>query len=234
MGCEHNVRQMLGHLQALIFDHDGTLVDSEPLHAKAWSAVLQQYGVTHVFADHIQAIGRSALERAEGLVNEHSLSVTPTELLAKKHEAMDYFIDIEGIPLVSGVKRVIDWATAEGIKLGVSSGSSRHEVARSLQIHRLEDVFSAVSTSTDVQQTKPAPDVYLRTLDLMGVSVKNVVAIEDSAVGIESATGADLTTVAIWHDYVPEAWVQKAQKRFRKFSEIHTWLQQIYTTSTPC
>lgn len=211
-------------LRAIVFDHDGTLVDSEPMYARAWAKVLKGYGVPlYNFESYLSLIGRSASDAAELLIDEYDLKATAEQLLADRKQVVERMRIEDGVPLVTGVSNLIDWAVKQNLRLGISSGSNRDEVEASLHGHGLT-MFEAISTRSDVIKNKPAPDVYLRTLEQLEVKPSEAIAIEDSSTGIQSAKSAGLLTLAIQHSYTPLERLRESDVVFRNFSDILKYL----------
>ena len=215
-------------IRALILDHDGTLVDSEPVHHRAWVRVLKPLGVNYSFETYISAIGISAPVAARRLQEMFDLTLSPEELLERRWLALKAEIAENGVPLMPGVMNLIQWAKEVGLKLGVASGSDRSSVLSSLRAHTLEDDFEAVSTSTDVVKSKPAPDVYTRTIELLGVRAEEVIAVEDSPTGIQSAKEAQLMCLALRHSYIESHLLAEANHIFSSCEEILRHIRDIY------
>lgn len=181
---------------ALIFDCDGTLVDSEVLHAKALQMGLSEYGI-HLTAEEIQC-------RSAGITNSEFLkhveheqhSVFAVELGARV-EAITLVLAAGPVTAVAEAEQVTKWLSSKAIGLAVASNSSRLFVNRILQRVGLQAAFSGrIVTRDDVDAPKPAPDVYRLAAKLLMHPAADCVAVEDSPVGIRGARNAGMKVVA--------------------------------------
>jgi len=181
---------------ALLFDIDGTLVDSDPLHLKAFNQVFEPYG--HTF-------DKDRFDRElHGLANvEIGARLLPGEtperqleiLLEKEARFRD--IAAEGVEPVPGLLALMDWADAHGVPMIAVTNAPRLNAEQLLDAvnvrHRMRDVI----IGDELAHGKPHPLPYLEGLRRLGADPANSVAFEDSRTGIASATGAGIMTVGI-------------------------------------
>jgi beta-phosphoglucomutase len=190
-------------ISAVVFDFDGVLADSEPLHLRAYQEVLSEIGITlsrdeyyahYLGFDDVGAF--KAMGRAHGRDwDEHQIGA----LVARKIRVFDQVLastDVLYPAAVPCVERL-----ARRFALGIASGALRHEIEAVLRRTRLDRYFRFVVASGDTRHSKPAPDPYLRAAELHAVSSTSCVAIEDSRWGIASAQGAGMRCVGITHTY---------------------------------
>ncbi|NHO17897.1 HAD-IA family hydrolase [Acetobacter oeni] len=175
---------------ALIFDCDGTLVDTLPLYLKAWQAALQEVGGLDVEAAWFAGRGGYAEQMLLAAV-EKSFGVTldrPAIISATRRRVRE---TIEGlrcnVPVITVVR---EWAGR--LPLAVASSGSREVVEASLAAIGLLDVFSAIVTIEDVEHPKPAPDIYLLAARKLGVDPRLCVVFEDSHEGLKAARAAGM------------------------------------------
>ncbi|EWH12157.1 HAD-superfamily hydrolase [Catenovulum agarivorans DS-2] len=218
---------MLDKIEALLLDHDGTLVNSEPAQFEIWQEILAEYQVEYTFEDFIPRIGIPGNLTAEHLVERYQLPVAAAELAQIKEQQTDSYLQQKAFPLMPGISDIIDWAKVQQIKLAVVSGAERPSVMRSLQHHSLLSKVDCIVAGGDTSKNKPDPMPYLAALEHLQVSARCAVALEDSAGGIESATGANVTCVAIQHSFTPIAKLTKANKIFASHSDILAWLKSV-------
>lgn len=214
-------------IKALLLDHDGTLVNSEPCQFQIWQGILQSYGVDYQFSDFIPRIGIPGEITSAYLVKKYRLPISPAALAKVKEEQTDIFLQTNAFPLMPGIQTIINWAKENKIKLAVVSGAERASVVRSLQHHNLLNQLEVVVAGGDVEVSKPAPDCYLKALSELGINAEQAVAIEDSASGIQSAKAANLKCFAIQHDFTPAEKLSKADKYFSSHHLILDALKQL-------
>ena len=193
----------MADIRAIVFDFDGVLANSEPLHLRAYQAVLADLGIvldreeyyTHYLGfDDVTAF-RVISERRGRRWSDADIA----EILERKTVVFDDIVtssDVLYPEAVPCVRRL-----AESMPLGIASGALRHEIVAILRGADLEGCFQFIVAAGETAASKPAPDPYRRAAELHGVPAGQCVAIEDSRWGIESAKGAGLRCVGITQTY---------------------------------
>ncbi|WP_427028094.1 HAD family hydrolase [Halomonas sp. H2] len=185
-------------LRAILFDHDGTLVNSEPVHYRMWAEVLQRYGFTlseQQYKAHYAGVPTPA--NAVDLVQRFEIDETPQKLVEAKSAATCEYLEQQAFPLMPGVEEAISYFHGAGLKLAVVTGASANGVQTTLRVNKLEHYFSVIVSGDDVRASKPAPDCYLLALQQLGVSAAECLAIEDTQHGLEAAFQAGINCVAL-------------------------------------
>lgn len=209
-------------IKAVIFDHDGTLVDSEPVHWRCWTEVLRPFGRTLSQEEYKGNLsGMPSAVSATWLASKFNLDVNPDALLAAKQKLLRVFLTNQAFPLMPGVGHLVDYLARRRVLLAVASGADQVEVRHSLEHHRLSHHFAAVTTRNDVTHNKPAPDVYLHAARAIGVAPEDCIAIEDSDNGEQSARAANIFCLRLRPDE-PDP----AAARFANFNDIHAWFDR--------
>lgn len=195
---EHLIPMPLAELPAgAIFDCDGTLVDTMPLHFVAWRRVLDDLGHVTIFPEtqFYEWGGTPAKEILERLNEIHGLTLPPHETANIKEEVYQTLI-----PQVKPLLFVIEEARrlhAAGVPLAVASGGRRDVVIESLEVVGIRDLFGPIVGSEDVAHGKPAPDVFLRAAELLGLAPDTCVVYEDAPAGLLAAQRAGMKAVDI-------------------------------------
>lgn len=178
-------------LRAIIFDFDGTIIDTETPWYQAWQELYQQYQMDLPLSLWSQAIGTHGgfdpLAHLESLVGIDLNGETITALHRRRaHE----LIALE--PLRAGVWSLISKARQAGVKLGIASSSHLASVLPHLERFSLGGYFDAICTADDVERVKPDPALYTLALERLGATPQEAVAIEDSLNGALAALRAGL------------------------------------------
>lgn len=214
-------------LKAILFDHDGTLVDSESSHCAIWNSVLSEYNVELSFAEFASdCIGVPVDKTAELLIARYDLPLQAKKLADIKNSASDDFQNSQGFPAISGSMALLRELHDKGLSIAIVSGASRASVMATVAQNDLTDLVSMVVAKEDVANNKPAPDGYLQALKKMGFAADQGLAIEDSSSGISSAKAAGLTCLALHHDFIDRADLAKADAIFSDMQSLRKDLLQ--------
>jgi HAD superfamily hydrolase (TIGR01509 family) len=209
-------------VQAIIFDMDGVIVDSESRHERAFLEVVREIGYGDKldlrFADYI---GRSDQVLWLDFVAGHKPSQTVAELLAMKRQRVVELIRREE-PLFEGLPELVEKLAAR-YALGLASGSEREVVEEVLALKRLGRFFSAVVSDADVKCGKPAPDIFLRAAELLDVAPGECCVIEDSKPGVAASLAAGMEVIAITNTHPAEE-LRHATHVVRTYAEIERLL----------
>jgi HAD superfamily hydrolase (TIGR01509 family) len=183
-------------LEAIIFDMDGVIVDSEPLHEQAFRDVFDDLGYAQTHGVHFpDYYGRSDEALWQDFVNRHR-PPQPFEFLMTSKRLRLIELIRRDQPIFEGLPDLVAKLAAH-YPLAVASGSPHPVIDEVLAMGGLYRFFSAVVSVTDVGQPKPAPDVFLRAAALLGKRPDACCVIEDSAVGVTAARSAGMAVIAI-------------------------------------
>ena len=187
---------MIDRLDAVIFDMDGVIVDSEPLHERSFLEVFAEIGFTDNHGvDFASYYGKSDRIVWRDFIQRHQPRHTFDYLLNRKEEVFTRLLDEER-PIFKGVPELLSKA-ASRLPVGLASGSRHSTINEVLAIGGLRRHFGAVVSSQDVQNGKPAPDIFLHTAKLLGADPAKCCVIEDSAAGVEAALAAGMIAIGI-------------------------------------
>ena len=214
--------------QAVILDLDGLIIDSEPVHQRAYEQLLARHGIEHKFSEEEYGryfVGIPVSENAKWLIEQFGLKVTEQEILAERERIYEAMLE-EPTNLVPmpGVFALLDDLCARGLPLGVASGSPRNQVDTILSGLEIVARFRTVVAGTDVLHTKPAPDVYLRAVEELGVAPGQCVAVEGSATGIASAKAAGLRAIAVPNRYTAYQDLTRARPRVSSLEHLVVYI----------
>ena len=190
-------------IRAIVFDFDGVIADSEPLHLRAYQEVLAPLGVT-LGRDEYYAhfLGYNDLDAFRAIAPAKGWTLDERQLLAlvdEKGRAYEELLTTADI-LYPGAAACVE-RLAASYPLGIASGARRHEIETILRATGLARHFRFIVASEDTAASKPAPDPYRRAADLHGLPPSQCLAIEDSRWGIESAKTAGMKCVGITNSY---------------------------------
>lgn len=208
----------LHDIEAVVFDLDGVLVDSEPLHFRAANRVLARYGASISEAEYLRFIGLGELATWQAWQQRFALPDNLPALLAAHTAARLHEIAGGVVPIEEAV-RLARRLDAARLRLAIASSSTRPVIDALLTALGLTDLFPVRVSGEDaaVRHSKPAPDVYLQVAAQLGMAPGACLAIEDSAPGVVAATRAGMTCIA-----VPNRWTVH-----QDFSEADVVLESL-------
>jgi HAD superfamily hydrolase (TIGR01509 family) len=192
-----------GAFRAYLFDCDGTIADSMPLHYIAWKMALGEWGCVFDEKLFYSWGGRPAREIITKLNKMQGLAM-PVETVAVHKEELFF----ELLPQLKAIPEVVEIIKAEHGKIpfAVVSGGRRESVIKALSVLHLMEYFEIIIGSEEYAHGKPAPDCFLLAAERLGVAPKDCLVFEDTDLGIEAATAAGMASVK-----VPEPWERNTQ-----------------------
>ena len=183
-----------GNFIAYLFDCDGTIVDSMPLHYIAWKQALGEWGCTLDEDLFYSWGGKPPVEIIVALNQMRDLKM-PVEAVAERKESLYYSL----LPELKPVPEVLEHIDAQlgRIPFAVVSGSTRESIVKSLTTVGLLDRFPILVGSEDYTRSKPAPDAFLTAAARLDVAPKDCLVFEDTDMGIQGATAAGMASVRV-------------------------------------
>jgi HAD superfamily hydrolase (TIGR01509 family) len=206
--------------KALVFDFDGTILDTETAWYTAFREAYAQYGVELTLEQYAQCIGTdwTVFHPYEYLVNKLQMSLDLEELrnrVTARHEELMNQVEVR-----AGVVALLCEAKKRGLRLGVASSSSRAWVKKYLGQLGLLEEFECIRTAEDVSCVKPSPELYEKTVECLQVSPHEAMAIEDSPNGAKSAIAAGLCCVVAPNDVTSSLVFPPAPLRLHALSDL--------------
>jgi HAD superfamily hydrolase (TIGR01509 family) len=190
-----------GSLEAVVFDMDGVLVDSEEIWDEARRKLALERGLAWPASAQRDMMGMSSLEWSRYMHERVGLTEAPEEISA---EVVSRLEDLywQHLPLMEGAVQAVE-RMAKRFRLGLASSSNRPIIELVLGLAAVADYFEVSVSSEEVEHGKPAPDVYLEALKRMNVAPSRAAAVEDSTNGLLSASAAGMLVVAVPNPVFP-------------------------------
>ena len=185
------------HYKALIFDCDGVMVDSEPLHCQTWREVLLSHGVDMSVESIMRFSGQDAAQTMFVLMEKEGLlgCDDPQDWIIEKRNLFWKYLD-ESLCEIPGIGSFFA-AMASRIPLAMATGAPRSSYSRVLRRMGWEDVFAVAVGADDIVRSKPDPEIYHLALERLGLASEQCLVFEDSLPGIKAARAAGIDVVGV-------------------------------------
>jgi HAD superfamily hydrolase (TIGR01509 family) len=184
-------------IQAILFDLDGLMVDSEPLAKQAWRRLLARYGHSLDQATVDDLFGLRSADSARLVQERFSLPLSAEGVAAEKREILWSLLRDGALRAMPGLFDLLRAVDARGLVRAVATSSGRDWASFALRVIGAEHGFAAVITSDGVRNGKPAPDIYLAAARALSLQPEACLALEDSPPGVQAAKAAGMRCVAV-------------------------------------
>ena len=197
------------YFQALLYDMDGLLADTETLHMKSWHLYLQSIGVFIEKEDFYRFVGIGDSECSRIIIEEHDLDLTAGEMVDNRGKIFEKILSESPLSPLPGVKSLLLEAHEKGIAQAVVTSSTRQrmnlileKLFKSMSINTTPECFFDVLIShCDVSRLKPDPELYMTAAKKLGITPECCVVFEDSHIGAQAAISAGATVVTVPTQY---------------------------------
>ncbi|WP_310994299.1 HAD family hydrolase [Aequorivita marina] len=208
-------------LKAVLFDMDGVIVDTEPLHRKAYFKMFEEVNIDVDEALYDSYTGQATLPICRDLCEHFNLSEAPETLVKIKRKHFKYLFDNDtDFALIDGVYELIKDYYNNGLTLVLASSASMPNINRIFDRFDLNKYFKAKISGADLKASKPHPEIFVKAAQLAGEHVDNCMVIEDSTNGITAAKAANIYCVGFKSPHSVNQDYSKADKVITSFKEI--------------
>jgi HAD superfamily hydrolase (TIGR01509 family) len=204
--------------QAVAFDLDGTLIDTEPLHAEAQVQTLEAFGINHLPPDHPRTFGMGLEPGVTRLSEFYDLDY---------QEAMDVYLPLwehlaatKLVPM-PGARDLLNWFMAQKVPMALVTSADTGHAGNSIAALEMTGAFDCIVSREMVSAMKPSPEPYLKASECLRVAPKKMVAFEDSGAGVTSVLAAGMLCVAVHRDVHERPEMAAAQVKIRSLEEYN-------------
>ena len=207
-------------LKAVIFDMDGVIVDSEPMHARAAILALRKYNVD-ISLDYVyQFIGSTTYYMCQKMVEDFKLEASPEEILAENERFRKYLQRTDGPVVIPYVTDLIKNLYDNGLDLMIASSSPASNIEETMDALKIRDYFKGYVSGMQVVHPKPAPDIFLAAAARLGRKPEECIVIEDSSNGVNAAAAAGMISIGYVNPNSGEQDLRKSAVLVEGFGEI--------------
>lgn len=187
---------VLRDIAALIFDMDGVIVDSEPLHLLAYQEYFSNHEIEYTEEHNREFLGTKDVAMAATLIERYKLAETPENMVKAKESILLRLISEEAKPR-PGLKHILESARSAGLPMAIASSATLPTIHLVVDRLGIREYFQTLTSGDEVKHGKPAPDVFLLAAKRLGALPEKCLVIEDTLNGIRAAKAATMQCVAI-------------------------------------
>lgn len=181
--------------KGIVFDMDGVIIDSEPIHLKCDKGALEAFGVKVTDQEMEEFVGVANPEMWTTLIERHQLNTTVEKIVAVQDQLKAQHFNKDNITVMPGLEELLDLLEEKGYRIGLASSSPRYFIEMVLENLNVKERFDGVLSGEEVEKGKPAPDVYLKAAEVIGVDPEKCMAVEDATAGVRAAKSAGMYTI---------------------------------------
>ncbi|RTE03971.1 HAD family hydrolase [Paenibacillus whitsoniae] len=214
-------------IKAFIFDMDGVIIDSEPLHFEVDQWVMEQIGVRITHSELEEYVGMTNPAMWSRLIVKHSLRASVEDMIKLQMETKLAKLRASDDQPIEGIPELLAFLKANQITIGLASSSPRGFIEAVLDKFSLTSYFSVILSGEEVPQGKPAPDIYLQTAETLGVEAAECMVLEDSRNGVLAAKTAGMSCVGYRNPNSGDQDLTRADFMVDRISDIKPHLRSI-------
>ncbi|NML64546.1 HAD family hydrolase [Hymenobacter sp. RP-2-7] len=208
-------------IRTVIFDMDGVIIDTEPIHHAAFYKLFDELGIQVSAAEYASFLGSSTRNVMQQLQRLYSLPQDPEALVLRKRELFNEIFDTDpSLDLLPGVRPLLDDIRRAGLGLVLASSASKATIKRVFDRFGLAPYFAHVVSGEDFARSKPDPAIFLHAAELAATPVAECVVIEDSSNGMAAAHAAGIYCIGYASPHSEGQDLQLADRVIRDFSEL--------------
>ena len=191
------MRMKKNSVQAVIFDMDGLMLDSQRIATEVWKKAVAAFGYYMTDEMRLSLIGRTISDTNDILRSAFGSDFPINEIRRLATEEFSDLTRDSGIPVKRGLRELLDFLDQKQLQTAVATSTSRYYCLRSLQRSDLAHRFKVIVCGDEVLQGKPAPDIFLRASELLNVVPEHCVVLEDSYAGVRAAHHAKMIPIMV-------------------------------------
>jgi len=206
----------------VIFDMDGVIIDSEPVHRKIEKEIFTELGLNISDDQHKTYTGTSSVEMWTEIIKANQLEISPAEITHTNHERyIRYLKTLKMLPVIDGVKELIKSLFQSGKKLVLASSSSREQIEFILRRLNIRTYFLHIVSGAELPKSKPHPMIFLKAAALAHAEPKQCLVIEDSNHGVTAAKAAGMKCIGFMNPNSGNQDLTQADFRITDFRDLN-------------
>lgn len=199
-------------IKGIIFDLDGILFDSEYYQWQGWVELLREYGIELTKEMYFDYAGKSGPIIDEELIRDFNLNIPVGTLWEAKQKLLEVWFNEKSMPLMPFAKEAVEYFISNQFKVALCSGGPREEIMIKLEKNDFVKYFPVIVAGSDVERSKPNPDIYLLAVKRLELKPEECLAFEDTQYGLQAAYSAGAHCFAVPNEYSEKQDFSKADK----------------------
>ncbi len=205
----------------VIFDMDGVIVNSEPIHQECERELFHKLNITLTQKEHDRFLGVSGSDMWKQIVEKFDLNESAEQLVEIQNSCFIHKLEnLKPLPIIEGVMDLIQYLSDKHVMLMLASSSLLRVVDKVLILSGIKNYFNYIVSGSDVINSKPSPDIFFRAAKTGGVNTDQCIVIEDSENGIKAARQAGMKVIGFLNGFNSEESIRDADLIVSDFSEI--------------
>ncbi|OOM75658.1 phosphorylated carbohydrates phosphatase [Clostridium puniceum] len=212
-------------VEAVLFDMDGVIFDTERVYLEIWTSVFEKYGYEITKKAYISVMGTGRKNVIKTFLELYGEELPITPMYKEKDEKLLHTIEMGQVPMKPGVKEVLIFLKERGYRVGLATSAKRERAIKQLQMFNIEDLFDTIVCGDEIEKGKPDPEIFLKAAGKLSIKAENCIVVEDSLAGIKAAYNAGMISFHVEDlKKADEEILKICNKSFKNMIEIKEYL----------
>jgi len=209
-------------IQTVIFDMDGVIIDSEPVYFEIDKQMFEELNIAVSFEEHCSYVGTSSQNMWTAIITKHGISEQPAELMRKEYSLyLEHLANAKDLQPIDGVVELIHELYKNNFKLVLASSSQMASIDIVLNKFKLDELFIAKVSGSELAHSKPHPEIFLRSARLIKSDPSECIVIEDSKNGVTAAKAAGMKCIGFLNPNSGNQDLKNADLVIHSFGELN-------------
>jgi len=215
----------MNRIEAVLFDMDGVIFDTERVYLDVWTSVFEKYGYEMTKEVYISVMGTGRKNVIKTFLEVYGEELPIKPMYKEKDEKLLQMIETGQVPMKFGVKEILAFLRERGHKTALATSAKRERAIKQLKMANIEELFDAIVCGDEVEMGKPDPEIFLKAAKKLSVKAENCIVVEDSPAGIKAAYNAEMIGFHVEDlKEADEEILKVCNKSFKNLMEIKEYL----------